>query len=167
MRTLLLYVVGIGLVFLSTCFIRDKKSPYRFSSIVLVCIGLSLILASLVVSFMDFGLFGFVWIVVAVQGLILTYYKIIKPRLSNDNLPSSYTASEVDDLKTNLKQHIGKSGKVVSVLRPIGKVEIDGKRIEAMAYSVTVIPQGTQVVVVDVKQGRALVVRPLEKTDDQ
>ena len=124
-------------------------------------------LTSLVVSFMDFGLFGFVWVVVAVQGLILTYHKIIKPRLSNDNLPPSYTDGGADALKMNLKQHIGKSGKVVSVLRPIGKVEIDGKRIEAMAYSVTVIPQGTQVVVVDVNQGRALVVRPLEKTDSQ
>ncbi|GEM_PF-5121560 len=160
MRTLLFYIVGIGLLFLSNCIIRDDESPYMFSGIILVVIGYILIMSSLVVSFMDFGLFGIIWVFVAVQGAILTHHKL-------NNLTSSYTAGGVDTIKMNIKQYIGKSGKAVSILRPIGKVEIEGKRINAMAYSGAVIPRGTQVVVVDVKQGTALVVRPLEKTDGQ
>jgi len=69
---------------------------------------------------------------------------------------SESPAYQADDLE----RLIGKRGKALTLLRPVGTCEFDGQRLECAAESGT-IPRDTTVVAIGVR-GRSLIVRPVE-----
>ncbi|MCS6967162.1 MAG: NfeD family protein [Cytophagales bacterium] len=95
--------------------------------------------------------------------VVLTYLikKIVNSRLFHQvTLHQSLDASEGFALGTQLQSLIGKPALVRTVLRPSGKVEIEGKLYEATSLD-SYIEAGKWVYVVDV-EGNMLRVRPRE-----
>jgi membrane-bound serine protease (ClpP class) len=75
----------------------------------------------------------------------------------DDTLASTPAIQGLEELR-------GRIGKAVSVLRPAGVVEFDGRRVDCLSEGLLIEPD-TWVRCVDVKAGRVLV-RPIDKPPD-
>lgn len=61
-----------------------------------------------------------------------------------------------DEKATNKSELVGKTGKTISALRPMGTIEIDGEQMEAKAFS-GFLDQNEEVVISAVEQNNLLV----------
>jgi membrane-bound serine protease (ClpP class) len=70
------------------------------------------------------------------------------------------TLAELPEIQ-ELEHLRGRIGKAVSVLRPAGVVEFDGRRVDCLSEGLLIDPD-TWVMCVDVKAGR-VIVRPIDR----
>ncbi len=97
---------------------------------------------------------------VLVPVVLIISYKIFPKTGFGKNvtlIPPERDAGEAVPDTSNLKQMLGKSGKVVTPLRPVGMVEFDGLRLECVAES-GYVSKDTKVKVIKV-QGTQVTVR--------
>jgi membrane-bound serine protease (ClpP class) len=80
-----------------------------------------------------------------------------RERHEDDTLASTPAIQELEQLR-------GRIGKAVSVLRPAGVVEFDGRRVDCLSEGLLIEPD-TWVRCVEVRAGRVLV-RPIDKPPD-
>lgn len=94
----------------------------------------------------------------------LLFLKVLKPRsfwrkialLDRHTSEAGYNS-----LSDQTKRLLGKEGKTISVLRPVGTIEIDGERVSAMTNGEW-LQDGVAVVVTAV-DGTKIVVKPIER----
>lgn len=98
--------------------------------------------------------------VVAILLAVVSLRSIRKGKLSKSKLVNHETESNEAGYRSaaDLQSLLNRTGTALTVLRPAGMAEIDGKRLDVVSQG-AFIPQGTPVVVCQV-EGARIVVRP-------
>ncbi len=169
-----------------TVVLSELISNISVLSVVLFVVGL--ILIAIEMHLPGFGIFGVLGIIVLVidifitaetfvQGMIMTaaFFVIIAVVLAilisfaskGRLLPKGLTLKESTSAELgfsgteDMKYLIGKTGKAVTVLRPVGSVDLDGVKLDVVTRG-EYIPKDTVVEVIEV-EGNRIVVREREK----
>jgi len=85
-------------------------------------------------------------------------------RIAPPNRPADITDVPTAQVELELQKMLGKKGRALTPLRPVGTCEFDGQRLECIAE--TGIVQKDSTVVAVAVQGRSLIVRPCEPSAD-
>ena len=97
-------------------------------------------------------------LIVTGLAIYLSYRSVLKGRLSKSSLVLKEQEAPLEDVSSDLKSRIGRSGTAATPLRPGGTVEMDGVRFPASSEG-DFIPKDTRVEVTGV-EGSRLIVRP-------
>ena len=89
---------------------------------------------------------------------LATMYGLPRTRLGRRVYLQPPTTADLDDrnFRRTVGDHLGQSGRTLTPLRPSGMIDVDGRRIEAMA-EFGLIEVGAIVTVIAVRSGRAIV----------
>ena len=124
------------------------------SGIVLVVLGTVLAMGSLVSALMSVSIAIIITAIITI--LLIKHGKRI-PHLDNIVLNARHIQEEEQEIVSGYDEYLNSEGISISELRPSGKIEIDGRRLDAISEG-AFIPRGSDIEVIRV-EGNKIIVR--------